>query len=106
MDVRLAGGHFNVTDGPSAHWTGQQLVKAFPYDSAPKYIIRDQDKIVGADFVSSSGCAGNPAGPNRIAVPVVESVQRAGVQEIAAPAGPAPTTMMSRSITIRGCSGA
>ena len=43
--------HFNVTDGPSAQWTGQQLVNAFPDDSAPKYVIRDRDKIYGADFV-------------------------------------------------------
>ncbi len=43
--------HFNVTDGPSAQWTGQQLVNAFPYDSAPKYLIRDRDKIYGAAFV-------------------------------------------------------
>jgi transposase InsO family protein len=43
--------HFNVTEGPSARWTGQQLVNAFPYDSAPKYLIRDRDKIYGADFV-------------------------------------------------------
>jgi transposase InsO family protein len=43
--------HFNITDGPSAQWTGQQLVNAFPYDSAPKYVIRDRDKIYGADFV-------------------------------------------------------
>jgi len=28
----------------------QQLVNAFPYDSAPKYVIRDRDKIYGADF--------------------------------------------------------
>jgi len=28
--------HFNVTEGPSAQWTGQQLVNAFPYDSAPQ----------------------------------------------------------------------
>jgi transposase InsO family protein len=42
---------FNVTDGPSARWTGQQLVNAFPYDSAPKYVIRDRDKIYGAAFV-------------------------------------------------------
>jgi putative transposase len=28
--------HFNVTEGPSARWTGQQLVNAFPYDSAPR----------------------------------------------------------------------
>jgi transposase InsO family protein len=43
--------HFNVTEGPSARWTGQQLVNAFPYDSAPRYVIRDRDKIYGADFV-------------------------------------------------------
>jgi transposase InsO family protein len=42
--------HFNVTDGPCAQWTGQQLVNAFPYDSAPKHVIRDRDKIYGADF--------------------------------------------------------
>ena len=43
--------HFNVTDAPSAQWTGQQLVNAFPDDSAPRYVIRDRDKIYGADFV-------------------------------------------------------
>ncbi len=43
--------HFNVTEGPSAQWTGQQLVNAFPNDSAPKHIIRDRDKIYGANFV-------------------------------------------------------
>jgi len=42
--------HFNVTEGPSARWTGQQLINAFPYDSAPKYLIRDRDKIYGTDF--------------------------------------------------------
>jgi len=44
--------HFNVTDAPSAQWTGQQLVNAFPDDSAPKYVIRDRDKIYGVDFVA------------------------------------------------------
>lgn len=28
--------HVNLTDGPSAQWAGQQLVNAFPGDSAPK----------------------------------------------------------------------
>jgi putative transposase len=43
--------HFNVTEGPSAQWTSQQLVNAFPYDSAPKYLIRDRDKVYGSAFV-------------------------------------------------------
>ena len=44
--------HFNVTDAPSAQWTGQQLVNAFPDDSASKHVIRDRDKICGVDFVA------------------------------------------------------
>ena len=43
--------HFNVTESPSAQWTGQQMINAFPYDSPPKYVIRDRDKIYGAEFV-------------------------------------------------------
>jgi transposase InsO family protein len=42
--------HFNVTEGPSAPWTGQQWVNAFPYDSAPKYLIRERDKVYGSAF--------------------------------------------------------
>jgi len=49
---------FNVTDAPSARWTGQQLVNAFPYDSAPKYLIRDRDKIYGAAFVRRARAMG------------------------------------------------
>ena len=29
--------HVNVTDSPTAQWTGQQLVEAFPWDTAPRY---------------------------------------------------------------------
>ncbi|MGB5312357.1 MAG: integrase core domain-containing protein [Polyangiales bacterium] len=50
--------HLNVTEGPSAQWTGQQLVNAFPYDSAPKYLIRDRDKIYGAAFVHRARAMG------------------------------------------------
>jgi transposase InsO family protein len=42
--------HFDVTEGPSAQWTGQPWVNAFPYDSAPKYLIRDRDKVYGSAF--------------------------------------------------------
>jgi len=43
--------HFNVTKSPTAAWTGQQIIEAFPWDSAPKYLIRDNDKIYGFDFI-------------------------------------------------------
>src|SRR5207253_5352767 len=35
--------HFNVTEHPTAHWTAQQIVDAFPDDSAPSYLLRDRD---------------------------------------------------------------
>jgi putative transposase len=42
--------HFNVTANPNARWTAQQINEAFPYDAAPKYLIRDRDGIYGKDF--------------------------------------------------------
>ena len=43
--------HFNITDSPTAAWTAQQIVNAFPYDTAPKYLLRDRDSIYGLVFV-------------------------------------------------------
>ena len=37
--------HFNVTEHPTAQWTAQQLEEAFPFDSAPRYRLRDRDTI-------------------------------------------------------------
>ena len=42
--------HFNVTEHPTAQWTAQQLVEAFPFDSAPRYLLRDRDSIYGGRF--------------------------------------------------------
>ena len=39
--------HFNVTEHPTAQWTAQQLVEAFPFDTAPRYLIRDSDGVYG-----------------------------------------------------------
>ena len=55
--------HFNVTNSPSAMWTGQQIIEAFPYDTAPKYLIRDNDSIYGDDFknrIKSMGIESKP----------------------------------------------
>jgi putative transposase len=43
--------HFAVTAHPTAEWTAQQLREAFPWDSAPGYLLRDRDRIFGQDFV-------------------------------------------------------
>jgi len=42
--------YFNVTENPTAQWIGQQMVEAFPWDSAPKYLLRDRDAIFGETF--------------------------------------------------------
>src|SRR2546427_656700 len=42
--------HFNVTEHPTAHWSAQQIVDAFPNDSAPSYLLRDRDHVYGDQF--------------------------------------------------------
>jgi transposase InsO family protein len=42
--------HFNVTESPTASWTGQQIINAFPWDTAPKYLLRDRDGKFGKAF--------------------------------------------------------
>jgi hypothetical protein len=38
----------NVTANPTAEWVARQITEAFPWDEAPRYIIRDRDRIYGA----------------------------------------------------------
>ena len=42
--------HFNVTEHPTAVWTAQQVVEAFPDDTAPRWLLRDRDAIYGEAF--------------------------------------------------------
>jgi transposase InsO family protein len=42
--------HVNVTEHPTAQWTAQQIVEAFPWDEAPRYLLRDRDAIYGEQF--------------------------------------------------------
>jgi putative transposase len=42
--------HFNVTEHPTARWTAQQIVDAFPDESGPRYVLRDRDSIYGQAF--------------------------------------------------------
>jgi len=38
----------NVTTNPTAEWVARQLTEVFPWNEAPRYLIRDQDRIYGA----------------------------------------------------------
>jgi putative transposase len=42
--------HINVTEHPTAAWTAQQVVDAFPWDGVPRYLLRDRDRIYGGSF--------------------------------------------------------
>jgi transposase InsO family protein len=42
--------HFNVTEHPTAPWTAQQIVDAFPDESGPAYLLRDRDLVFGEQF--------------------------------------------------------
>ena len=44
--------HFNVTSHPTARWTAQQIVEAFPWDTAPGYLLRDRGRIYGSSFAN------------------------------------------------------
>jgi putative transposase len=41
---------FNITEHPTAPWTAQQVTEAFPWDEAPRYLLRDRDRVYGASF--------------------------------------------------------
>lgn len=45
--------HVAVTDHPTASWTVQQLREAFPWDEAPRYLIRDRDHAFDGVHVSA-----------------------------------------------------
>jgi len=47
-EVRIV--HFNITEYPTAQWTAQQILEAFPWDTAPRYLLRDRDAIYGKHF--------------------------------------------------------
>ena len=42
--------HYSVTANPTADWTSLQLLEAFPWDSAPRYLHRDRDGCYGEKF--------------------------------------------------------
>ncbi len=42
--------HFNVTEHPTAVWTGRQLLEACGMEETPRFLLRDRDAIYGAEF--------------------------------------------------------
>src|SRR5271163_2091852 len=44
--------HTAVTEHPTAAWLSRQVTEAFPWDTAPRYLLRDRDASYGSDFRS------------------------------------------------------
>src|SRR5947209_2882166 len=71
----------NVTEHPTAHWTAQQIVDAFPDDSAPPYLLRDRDQVYGQQFrhrvkgMRIAEVLTAPHSPGRILWPSASSVR-------------------------------
>jgi putative transposase len=42
--------HTAVTEHPTAAWLSRQITEAFPWDTAPRYLIRDRDASYGGAF--------------------------------------------------------
>ena len=76
--------HLNVTDHPTAVWTAQQIIEAFPNDTAPRWLLRDRDAIYGDTFqrrVASMGISevtSSPLSPwqNPYAERLIGSIRR------------------------------
>ena len=57
----------NVTTNPTAEWVARQITAAFPWDGAPRYMIRDRDRICGAVVkrrLSAMGIRDKPIAPS------------------------------------------
>jgi transposase InsO family protein len=58
--------HVNGSEQPTVEWTAQQLVEAFPWETAPKYLLRDRHAVYGEGFqrrVTSLGIDQIPVAP-------------------------------------------
>ncbi len=94
----------NVTPHPTAEWVARQITEAFPWNEAPRYLIRDRDRVYGAAVMhrlramgirdkpiapgspwQNGFAGGRPCGP--FARPTSVSVRRAQPPARAEPAG-------------------
>lgn len=56
----------NVTTNPTADWIARQITEAFPWDEAPRYLVRDRDASYGhavARRLAAMGIRDRPTAP-------------------------------------------
>ena len=74
----------NATTNPTAEWIARQLTEAFPWNEAPRYLIRDRDRIYGdvaRHRISAMGIRDKPIAPaspwqNGFAERLIGSIRR------------------------------
>src|SRR5262245_42015945 len=67
---RLLG--FAVTEHPTAEWLARQITEAFPWDTAPKYLIRDNDRAFGGVF--KARVHGDPGSADLVPLALAERI--------------------------------
>ena len=67
--------HFNVTENPTARRTAQQIVEAFPWNTAPRYLLRDRDSLYSPHFQRRFQGLGMEQGDHRPVKPLAESLR-------------------------------
>src|ERR1700761_2131156 len=80
----------SVTTHPTAEWVARQITEAFPWNKAPRYMIRDRDRIYGSVFtrrLRAMGIRDKPAAPaspwqNAFAERLIGSIRRECVDHI------------------------
>ena len=80
----------NVSANPTAEWVARQITEAFPWNEAPRYMIRDRDRIYGAVVTRRLRAMGirdrpiTPASPwqNGFAERLIGSIRRECVDHI------------------------
>ena len=81
---------FEVTRHPTAEWLARQITEAFPWTSAPTYLIRDNDRAYGRVFtarVQAMGIRDRPITPrspwqNGIAERLIGTLRRECLDQI------------------------
>jgi hypothetical protein len=65
---------FAVTQNPTAEWLARQIAEAFPWDTAPKYLIRDNDRAFGRHIQGSGASDGHPGPTHLVPLALAERI--------------------------------
>ena len=79
---------FAVTRSPTAEWLARQITEAFPWDTPPKYLIRDNDRAFGAAFrvrIRAMGIRDRPTSFRALAERACRTPDRVGAARVYGP---------------------